>query len=90
MMKKIKKGIVFSNDIERILKGKNALEFNYQNNGLIIPNNSFLEALRADFKSDVTKIFKNNVTIICEEDMLNSIYTVTTDVIGRIPHSFTG
>ena len=28
-MRKIKEGIVFSNDIERILKGNNALNFNY-------------------------------------------------------------
>ena len=87
-MKKIEKGIVFSNDIERILKGKNALEFSYQNNGLTIPSNSFLETLRLDFKTDVNKIFENKVTIISEEDMLNSIYNVISDVLGRFPHCF--
>lgn len=88
-MKKIEKGIVFSNDIERILKGKNGLEFSYQNKGLTIPSSSFLETLRSDFKSDVNKIFENKVTVISEEDMLNSIYNVISDVFGRVPHYIT-
>lgn len=48
-MKKIREGIVFSNDIERILKGNNALQFKYLDNGLIIPSSNYIEVLRKDF-----------------------------------------
>ena len=88
-MRKIENGIVFSNDVERILKGKNALGFSYQDNGLTIPSNNFLETLRSGFKFDVNKIFGSYVTIIGEEDMLNSIYNVVSDVLRRVPHCFT-
>ena len=53
-MEEIKKGIVFSNDIEYILKGNNALKFSYENNGMMIPNSSFILQLRENFRSDGT------------------------------------
>lgn len=65
-MKKIEKGIVFSDDIKRILKGINAFDYKYS----FIPNDSVIDDLRRDFKSDVNKIFKGNVTIISEEEMM--------------------
>lgn len=89
-MKKIGKGIVFSNDIERILRGSNALDFDYEKKGIIIPNASLFEALRIDFKNDVDKIFNNEVTILSEEEMLESSYSVIKDVFGVYPHCLIG
>ncbi len=85
-MKIIKDSIVFSNDIERILKGCNALDFSYTNNGLIIPNKKLIEDLRLDFKKDVNKIFEGKVSILSEEEMLESINYSINDVCGRYPH----
>lgn len=85
-MKKVEKGIVFSNDIMRILEGNNAMKFSYLENGLIIPNRNFIELLRNDFNNYVQKIFKNNATVIGEEDMLNSILTAIFDVYRKYPH----
>lgn len=85
-MKTIKKGIVFSNDIQRILKGYNAINFSYNQNGITIPNNNFIENLRQDFTNTVNKIFNENTTIITEQDMQESIYTSIQDVIERYPH----
>ncbi len=66
-MKEIKKGIVFSNDIKRILNGINAFDYSYK----FIPSDSVINAVREDFKKDVNKIFRNNVTIISEEEMMD-------------------
>lgn len=85
-MKKIEKGIVFSNDIERILKGNNALNFSYEENGMIIPSSSFLESVRKDFKQDVSKIFSGEVSILSEDEMLYSFCRSISDVSGRYPH----
>lgn len=85
MMKTIKEGIVFSDDIKRILKGYNALNFNYENNGLIIPNKELIKDLRLDFKNDVNKIFNNKTVILTEEEMLESINNSIKD-IRRYPH----
>lgn len=89
-MKKIENGIVFSNDIKRILEGKNALGFDYLENGLIIPKNNTIDILREDFKRDVNRIFSNNVSIIEEEEMLAYIYQSILDVYRRYPHCFIG
>ena len=86
-MKKIKNGIVFSNDIEYILKGNNALDFDYQKRGMTVPATSFISGLREWFKSDVNKIFNGQVIILSEEEMLNSIYNSISDIIGRYPHN---
>ena len=85
-MEKIKKGIVFSNDIEYILKGNNALDFDYQNNDMIVPNSLFIKDLRECFKSDVNKIF-GQVVILTEEEMISSMYGSISDIVGRYPHS---
>lgn len=87
-MKKIDNCIVFSNDIKRILNGKNALDFNYSENKLIIPNNSFIENLRVDFKKDVNKIFNNNTLIITETDMIDSLNNSIIKVFGNYPHRY--
>ena len=88
-MKTIENEIVFSNDIERILKGKNALEFSYSENGLLIPSSSFIESLRSDFKKDVNKTFDGKVTILSEEEMLDSFNSSISDVLRVLPHRFT-
>lgn len=85
-MEKINKGIVFSNDIERILKGNNALNFNYNDAGILIPSSNLFENLREDFKESVNKIFPNSVTILSEEEMLASTEYALKDVLGRYPH----
>ena len=77
-MKKIKSGIVFSDDIKRILSGINAFDFKYD----FIPSNSVINLVREEFKSDVNKIFNKNVTIITEEEMLQ----VNELIGGEYPH----
>lgn len=79
-MKKINKGIVFSDDIKRILNGINAFDYKYE----FIPNNDVINSLREDFKSDVNKIFNSNVTIISEEEMIN----VNNLIGGEYPHCY--
>ena len=81
-MKKIEKGIVFSNDIARILNGKNAFNYIYQ----AIPSDCIIESVRKSFKDDVNKIFKNEVTIITEEEMLN----INNLIDGEYPHCYVG
>ena len=66
MMKKISKGIVFSNDIKKILSGGNAFDYKY----VYVPSDSVINDLRKDFNSTVNKIF-DKVTIVNEEEMLN-------------------
>lgn len=83
-MKKINKGIVFSNDIYRILKGNNALNFTYE--GIVIPSKSFIESVRYDFSNTINKIF-SNVTIIDEDDMLQGLDNVME--YGVLPHCIT-
>ena len=87
-MKKINNCIVFSDDINKILQGNNALNFNYQENGIIIPSKSFIENLRLDFKKDANKIFEDKVLIINEEEMETSLDSCIRDIYGRYPHSF--
>ena len=88
-MKTIKNGIVFSNDIERILKGCNALNYDFKKSGMMIPNSNFITGLRNDFEKDVNKIFKD-VTIIEEDDMYDGLYDATLDVYGSYPHCIFG
>ena len=83
-MKEINEGIVYSNDIELILKGYNNLDYNY--NGIILPSN--IEELRKDFRNTTEKIFPK-VTIISEEDMISSMSASIRDVLGIYPHCFT-
>ncbi len=81
-MIKINEGIVFSNDIFRILNGKNALDFDYTKNGLIVPKECQIEVLREDFKKDTNKIFDNKVVIFSEKDMQNFMYDSLEDSLG--------
>lgn len=74
-MKEIKKGIVFSEDILRILKGNNALDFNYVKNNIIIPNEGVIEEVRKDFYKRTSKYFNGEVFIIPEVEMLNDFCT---------------
>ncbi len=84
-MKKIDDGVVFSNDIIRILNGYNALDFNYLNNGMIVPDNDFISEIRKDFYLDAKRVFNGKVTIINEDDMLNETYDVIKDIINKYP-----
>jgi len=83
-MEKIKNGIVFSNDIGRILKGNNALNFNYEKLGLKIPNSTFIKSLRENFSLCTNRIF-NNVTIISEEEMLKRMDNMVDRYFGDLP-----
>ena len=65
-MEKIDKGIVFSNDIERIFNGINSFDFKYE----CVPDSSIINNVRSDFKSEVERIFNGEVSIISEEEML--------------------
>ena len=77
-MKKIDKGIVFSNDIKKILTGENAFDYKYN----CIPSDNSIDSVRKDFKSDVDKIFNGYVTIISEEEMMG----VNKLIGGEYPH----
>lgn len=83
-MEKINKGIVFSNDIEIILKGNNALNFNYEKRGLKIPSSTFIRNLRENFSLCTNKIF-DDVTIISEEEMLKRMDSMVDRYFGDIP-----
>ncbi|MBR6949841.1 MAG: hypothetical protein IKH54_06640 [Bacilli bacterium] len=88
-MERIKEGIVFSNDIYRILCGYNALDFDYSDKNIVIPRKKFIKTLREDFKKDVERIFPK-VTIISEGDMLLYINQSISDVYRRYPHRIFG
>ena len=76
-MEKISKGIVFSEDIKRILNGVNAFKFKYD----FKPRESVIDEVREDFRRDVNGIF-DKVVIISEEDMMR-----VNDLIGGgYPH----
>ncbi len=65
-MEKIRDGIVFSDDIKRILDGANAFDYKYK----FVPSDSVINTIRSDFKADTNKIFDGKVTIISEEEMM--------------------
>lgn len=88
-MKRIDKGIIFSNDIFRILNGQNALDFNYRVNGFNIPNKNQIDVLREDFKKDVKRIFNNEVTIFSEEEMERFLYS-SLENSWNYPHCVIG
>ena len=85
-MQIFKNSIVFSNDIYKILKGCNSLNYNYDQNGIITPSLDFIESLREDFKNTTNEIFNNQVNIVTEEQMQNSLNNSLQDVIGIYPH----
>lgn len=84
-MKSIKNSIVFSNDIKRIMKGSNALQFDYQT-FCVLPSDNFFQALRDNFKAETNRIFDGKVTIIEEIEMVSAMNSSIRDVLGRIPH----
>lgn len=77
-MIKIRKGIVFSYDIQRILNGVNAFDFQYD----FIPSGSMIQSVREDFQKSTSQIFNGNVSILSEEDMMD----VNSLLGGRYPH----
>ena len=81
-MKDIKKGIVFSDYIKRILSGVNAFDYKYE----CVPSDDVISDIRNNFKEDVNKIFNNEVTIITEDEMLG----VNSFIGGEYPHCFIG
>lgn len=88
-MKRIEEGIVFSNDIKTILDGKNALDFSYQANGLVVPSKTTINCLRKSFLNETRRLFNNLVTIISEEQMQESIIESLRDVYKVYPHCLT-
>ena len=88
-MEKVEKGIVFSYDIYRILKGVNALDFDYRKNGLSIPTEDEIVKLRNDFEKDVKRMFNGNVTIFSEEKMEDFLNGSLIDVL-EYPHRIIG
>lgn len=87
-MIRINKGIVFSNDIKEILKGNNALDYNYESNNMKV-DNEVVEEVRENFNEEVKKIF-SDVTIISEEDMKSSLLESIKDIEGVYPHYIFG
>ena len=83
-MKEISDGIVFSNDINRILNGYNALDFNYKDIGLIVPNNDYIEYLRKDFLKCTKNIF-DKVTIVEEDNLLDIASRLENIYFSKLP-----
>lgn len=79
-MKNINNGIVFSDDIKRILNGINAFDYKYK----FIPDDNVIEDVRNDFLKSVSKIFNGNVTIVSEDEMLD----VNNLIRGDYPHCY--
>lgn len=77
-MKIIKEGIVFSEDINIILNGKNAFDFKYDK----VPSNSVIEEVRRSFKEQVNGVFNGKATIISEDEM-NGVNSL---IGGEYPH----
>lgn len=84
-MKKVEEGIVFSNDIYSILKGVNALDFDYRGKGIMIPTEDEIQKLRNDFSKDVNRMFDGKVTIFSEAEMEDFLYWSLCDVL-EYPH----
>ncbi len=81
-MKNINTGIVFSNDINQILNGINAFDYKY----IYKPEKNQIKEVRNNFKKEVNKIFKGQVTIIEEEKMLE----INNLIGGEYPHCLLG
>ncbi|MBR2138685.1 MAG: hypothetical protein IJ966_05270 [Bacilli bacterium] len=79
-MEKISKGIVFSEDIKRILNGVNAFDYSYD----IKLCDDVIKGLREDFKIKANKIFDGNAVFITEEEMLR----VNNLMVGEYPHRY--
>ncbi len=84
-MEIFKKGVVISNDINLILQGKNALKFNYQENGLYVPDKNFIEDLRDDFKKECFKAYQNDVNIVSEDAMADCMNKFVDIYKGYLP-----
>lgn len=80
----INEGMVFSNDIETIMRGNNPMDFRYQDKDMVLPKTSFYNDLRKDFEKDIKKIFGTNYKIIGETEMYNAIYLALVDVYKKI------
>ena len=88
-MRRIEIGIVFSNDIFRIFKGINAIDFSYRDLGMVIPTEEDINVVRNDFEKDVRRMFDEDVTIVSEENMEDALYWSLMDVIS-CPHRVLG
>ncbi len=84
-MKRVEEGIVFSNDIYSILKGVNALDFDYRGEGIMLPTEDEIQKVRKDFSKDVNRMFDGKVTIFSEAEMEGFLYWSLCDVLDY-PH----
>lgn len=84
-MKKVEEGIVFSNDIYSILKGVNALNFDYRGRGIMIPSEEEIAKIRRDFLKDALRMFDGKVTIFSEAEMEDFLYWSLMDCL-EYPH----
>ncbi len=82
-MRTIKKGIVFSDDINLIINGNNALDYQYDG---ILPSKNFFESLRRDFKRETNQIFNNEVTIVSEQEMTLPLSELVLESLKICPH----
>ena len=78
MMKEIKKGFVYSEDIVRILEGVNAFDYKFDTQ----PSKEIIKRVREDLKVQMNKIFNNEVTVVTEDEML----MVNKLITGDCPH----
>ena len=75
-MKKIENGIVFSEDIELILNGNNAYNFNFEERGIKIPDKTFIKNLRIEFKNLCKLVYGIDIVIVTEEEMIEAMNNI--------------
>lgn len=84
-MKIIEKGIVFSEDIELILNGNNALNYSYKDKGMIVPDKTFIKNLRMDFYKLAKFVYNTNIVIVTEQEMIDAMNNIVNEYKGRYP-----
>lgn len=86
-MKELENKIVFSEDINLIMKGRNAFNFNYEDNNISVPSESFIKDLRINFEEIIQKIFDKNYYIVKEDEAFN--YLNDLSMKESCPHCIT-
>lgn len=88
-MKEINNKYIISEDTKRILSGYNALDFSYSDSGIIVPNISFIEALRRDFYRGTRKAI-SDLMVIKEDDLVEVADSLIQKSYRSYPHCIIG
>ena len=83
----IKEKFIVSEDVNLILNGNNALNYSYNDNGIIIPSLAVIESLRRNLNAILNKIFNGSVKTISEEALKCSM-NENKYKCGDYPHCY--